>query len=296
MTSSSLAAASVASVGNRAMNRSKYGTTTASVVCCAISSETSVRYGDASRRQGSSRRAPSYHRNSAWVIRIAAGRSVVQRGVAPPQQQPDIAGALARGQIDPIYCLSGEPYLVEATAAAIRATVLAEAGAAAAFNHDTFELKDKGVGAALSTARTVPMMARRRLVVGKGVDDVKAADLEPLAAYAEDPNPSTCLLLLAEKVDVRFKVFQTLRKRGYLHVFGPLRDREVPGWIRTEARNRKIAIAADAARRWPPPPVRTWGASRRFWISWRSTPAASRSPSRTSTRWSPRRGSAASSS
>jgi DNA polymerase-3 subunit delta len=167
--------------------------------------------------------------------------------VAPPQQQPDIAGALARGQIDPIYCLSGEPYLVEATAAAIRAAVLAEAGAAAAFNHDTFELKDKGVGAALSTARTVPMMARRRLVVGKGVDDVKAADLEPLAAYAENPNPSTCLLLLAEKVDVRFKVFQTLRKRGYLHVFGPLRDREVAGWIRTEARNRKIAIAADAA-------------------------------------------------
>ena len=43
--------------------------------------------------------------------------------MAPPQQQPDIAGALARGQIDPIYCLSGEPYLVEATAAAIRATV-----------------------------------------------------------------------------------------------------------------------------------------------------------------------------
>lgn len=167
--------------------------------------------------------------------------------MAPPQQQPDIAGALARGEIDPIYCLSGEPYQVEATSAAIRAAVLAEAGAAAAFNQDVFELKDKGLGAALGTARTLPMMARRRLVVGKGIDDVKAADLEPLAAYAEDPNPATCLLLLAEKVDVRFKAFQALRKRGYLHVFAPLRDREVPGWIRFEARNRKIAIGADAA-------------------------------------------------
>jgi len=167
--------------------------------------------------------------------------------VAPPQQQPDIAGALARGQIDPIYCLSGEPYQVEATAAAIRAAVLAEAGAAAGFNQDVFELKDKGLGAALATARTLPMLARRRLVVGKGVDEVKAADLEPLATYAEDPNPASCLLLLAEKVDVRFKAFQALRKRGYLHVFAPLRDREIPGWIRTEARNRKIAIGADAA-------------------------------------------------
>jgi len=167
--------------------------------------------------------------------------------VAPPQQQPDIASALARGEIDPIYCLSGEPYLVEATASAIRAAVLAEAGAAAAFNQDVFDLKDKGLGAALATARTLPMMARRRLVVGKGVDDVKAADLEPLATYAEDPNPASCLLLLAEKVDVRFKAFQALRKRGYLHVFAPLRDREVAGWIRTEARRRKITIAADAA-------------------------------------------------
>lgn len=167
--------------------------------------------------------------------------------MAPPQQQPDIAGALARGQIDPIYCLSGEPYQVEATAAAIRAAVLAEAGAAAGFNQDVFELKDKGLGAALATARTLPMLARRRLVVGKGVDEVKAADLEPLATYAEDPNPASCLLLLAEKVDVRFKAFQALRKRGYLHVFAPLRDREIPGWIRTEARHRKIAIGADAA-------------------------------------------------
>jgi DNA polymerase-3 subunit delta len=166
--------------------------------------------------------------------------------VAPPQQQPDIAGALARGEIDPIYCLSGEAYLVEATAAAIRAAVLAEAGPAAAFNQDVFELKEK-LGSALATARTLPMMARRRLVVGKGIDEVKAADLEPLATYAEDPNPSTCLLLIAEKVDVRFKAFQTLRKRGYLHVFAAPRDREVPGWIRTEARARKIAIGADAA-------------------------------------------------
>ncbi|HXU64680.1 MAG TPA: DNA polymerase III subunit delta [Polyangia bacterium] len=167
--------------------------------------------------------------------------------MAPPQQQPDIASALARGEIDPIYCLSGEPYLVEATASAIRAAVLAEAGAAAAFNQDVFDLKDKGLGAALATARTLPMMAKRRLVVGKGVDEVKAADLEPLATYAEDPNPASCLLLLAEKVDVRFKAFQALRKRGYLHVFAPLRDREVAGWIRAEARHRKIAIAADAA-------------------------------------------------
>jgi DNA polymerase III subunit delta len=166
--------------------------------------------------------------------------------VAPPPQ-PDIIAAVARGEIDPVYCLSGERYLVDAAAAAIRAAVLAEAGAGATFNNDVFDLKEKGIGAALATARTLPMMAKRRLVVGKAIDEVKAGDLEPLVGYLEDPNPSTCLLLVADKIDVRFKAFQVLKKRGYLHVFAPLRDQALAGWLRGEARARKLTIAADAA-------------------------------------------------
>ena len=167
--------------------------------------------------------------------------------MAPPPPQPDIVAAVARGEIEPVYCLSGERYLVDATAGAIRAAVLAEAGAGAAFNNDVFDLKEKGLAAALATARTLPMMAKRRLVVGKAIDEVKAADLEPLVDYLEDPNPATCLLLVADKVDVRFKAFQVLKKRGYLHVFAPLRDQALAGWVRGEAKARKLTIAADAA-------------------------------------------------
>jgi DNA polymerase-3 subunit delta len=166
--------------------------------------------------------------------------------VAPPPQT-DILAAVARGEIDPIYCLSGERYLVDEAVAAIRAAVLTEMGPAASFNQDVFDLKEKGVGGAIATAKTLPMMAKRRLVVGKAIDEVKAAELEPLAAYAEDPNPATCLILIADKVDVRFRAFQLLRKRGYLHVFAPLREQALAGWLRNEARTRKIALGPDAA-------------------------------------------------
>jgi DNA polymerase-3 subunit delta len=158
-----------------------------------------------------------------------------------------IEAAVKRGEIAPIYCFSGERFLVDTAAAAVRTAVLAEAGAAAAFNHDTFDLKESGLGGALGTARTLPMMAKRRLVVGKAIDDVKAADLEPLVAYVEDPNPATCLLLIADKVDVRLKAFSALRKRGYLHVFAALRDNALAGWLRTEAKSRGIDIKPDAA-------------------------------------------------
>ena len=159
----------------------------------------------------------------------------------------DIAADVARGKIAPIYCLSGERYLVDAAHAAIRAAVLGQAGAAAGFNHDAFELKESGIDTCLATARTLPMMAKRRLVVGKGVDQVKADLLEPLVEYVADPNPSTCLILIGDKVDVRFKAFVALRKAGYLHVFQPLRDNALAGWLRGEARARKIDLQPDAA-------------------------------------------------
>ena len=158
-----------------------------------------------------------------------------------------IAAAVQKGDIAPIYCLSGERFLVDTAATAIRAAVLAQAGAAAAFNNDVFDLKESGLHGALATARTLPMMAKRRLVVGKSIDEIKAADLDPLVAYLEDPNPSTCLLLIADKVDVRLRAFAALRKRGYLHVFAPLRDNALGGWLRVEAKNRGIDIKPDAA-------------------------------------------------
>jgi DNA polymerase-3 subunit delta len=159
----------------------------------------------------------------------------------------DVVAAVGRGDIDPIYCLSGERFLVERALGAVRAAVLAEAGGAAGFNHDVFELRETGIGPVLATARTVPMMARRRLVIGKGVDEVKADALEPLAAYVEDPNPSTCLVLVGDKIDVRFRAFVALRKAGYLHVFAPLRDQALGGWLRAEARARRIALDGEAA-------------------------------------------------
>jgi DNA polymerase-3 subunit delta len=165
-----------------------------------------------------------------------------------PGPDRDLTGAIASGQIDPIYCLHGaERYLVDRCLAAIRQAVLGSAGGGASFNHDVFDLKETPMGRVVSTARTMPMMARRRLVIGKGVDDVKAPDLEPLLPYVEDPNPTTCLVLIGEKVDTRFKVFATLRKAGFLHEFPPLRDRELSGWLTREARQRQIGLDNDAA-------------------------------------------------
>jgi DNA polymerase-3 subunit delta len=160
----------------------------------------------------------------------------------------DPVAAIERGEIAPIYCLHGaERYLIDRCLGAIRAAVLGgKAAAFAAFNHDVFDLKETSMETCVNAARTLPMMAPRRLVVAKGIDGVKADDLAPLAEYAKEPAPEGCLVLVGEKVDTRFKAFQVLRKAGYLHEFAPLRDRELGGWITREARARKLTITSDA--------------------------------------------------
>ena len=160
----------------------------------------------------------------------------------------DPVAAIERGEIAPVYCLHGaERYLVDRCLAALRTAVVGgPASAFAAFNHDVFDLKETAMATVVSTARTLPMMASRRLVVGKGIDGVKADDLLPLVGYVGDPNPHTCLVLVGDKVDTRFKVFQVLRKAGFLHEFAALRDREVGPWLAKEARARKLSVSPDA--------------------------------------------------
>jgi DNA polymerase III subunit delta len=159
-----------------------------------------------------------------------------------------VLGAIARGEIEPVYCLHGaERFLVDRAVQALRVAVLGPGGGAG-LNHDAFELRESGLGPVITAARTLPMFAKRRLVVGRGVDQLKSDELEPLLPYLEDPNPSTCLVLTGDKIDGRLRPFGVMRKAGYLYEFPRLRDREVPGWLAREASARKIPLEPAAAQ------------------------------------------------
>jgi DNA polymerase-3 subunit delta len=162
------------------------------------------------------------------------------------QETTDILGAIASGDLLPIYCLHGsEPYLVSRCVAAVRKAVLGgEEGTG--FDHDVFDLKETPMAQVVAAARTLPMFSKRRLVVAQGIDQVKAAELEPLVKYVADPNPRGCLVLTGDKVDGRLRAFLALRKAGYLHEFARLKDRDLVSWLSAEARRREVAIDAAA--------------------------------------------------
>ena len=167
----------------------------------------------------------------------------------PAREEPDLLRAIERGEIAPVYCLHGpERFLVDRCLAALRRKILgASAADTSGLNHEVFDLKEADLAQVLAAARTLPMFAKQRLIIARGLDQVKAEAMAPLAAYASQPNPSTCLVLLADKVDGRLKAFLALRKAGYLHEFARLKDRDLGPFLAREAKAADTAMDNDAA-------------------------------------------------
>jgi DNA polymerase III subunit delta len=171
--------------------------------------------------------------------------------VPPAGKTDDVFVAIERGELAPVYALGGEEsYLIGRCLAALRRAVLGEEAAGGSnLNLDVYDLREHGLAAAINTARTLPMFARRRLVVVRDIGELPADQQAPLIEYLRDPNPSTVLILvLSGKIDGRLKFIQALRKGGYLHEFSSLRDWQLADWIMGEARRRRLRLEPEAAR------------------------------------------------
>jgi hypothetical protein len=177
----------------------------------------------------------------------------------------DLIDRAARGEFATVHVIAGEErFFVDRATAALRRAVVGEEGDA--FNEEVFQGRNGSAQRILEAARTLPMMAQRRFVLVRGVDQLSDADQERLADYLESPADTTCMVLTAEKLDGRGRLARNAKKLGVLSSASsscaPMRPRPWPmRWART----------------WPPSTTRSSG--------WRCTRALA-SPS-TWPRWRP---------
>lgn len=160
----------------------------------------------------------------------------------------DLTALIARGKIDAIYFLTGERHPVEAVVSALRGAIL-KGDEEDPFTFELHTVPESGAADILGAANTVPMLGGQRLVLVRDAHLLKGGDLEQLATYAKDPNPTTCLVLVGDKVDGRIKAYARLKKLGLLHRFEAIKERQAAGWVQGEARGMKIPLAAGAAQR-----------------------------------------------
>ncbi|MEM7607232.1 MAG: DNA polymerase III subunit delta [Myxococcota bacterium] len=146
-----------------------------------------------------------------------------------------LLSALSKGSAgDPVYALVGdEPLLIGRAVSALRDATVGDAGVPG-FNEDRFAGKETNGAAVAAAASTLPMMADRRFVIVRAVDGMKEAD--PLVAYIKEPNPSTCLVLTATKLNGSTKLAKALKKGGFRYDHKPLKGHALQDFARAEAR------------------------------------------------------------
>lgn len=167
-----------------------------------------------------------------------------------------------RGDLLPVWLLTGEERLLRDQALAA-ITKAALAGGLAELNLDKFTAGETGIDKVLSATRMVPMMAKRRVVVVRGLErwdsasaaggdaddgqaDLRALPpLDRLGEYAKAPIDTTCLVLVAEKLDGRRKLVTLAKKGGFQVDCATVDGQKLPGWIAARADQKGHTIDRD---------------------------------------------------
>jgi DNA polymerase-3 subunit delta len=184
----------------------------------------------------------------------------------------EIRKLIKSGKTGPLYLLEGDD-LQSRHDLALEFANLVDEGLQA-FNVESFYAneatnaagRDQLIGALLSTARTLPMMADRRVVIvheaerllapkrGKDDDDSGELDLpkkarkgttpaEELEAYIEKPEPMTTLVFVAGALDANRRVVKLLRKHADVVDSGSLESpRDAQMWIQKRLEKDELTI------------------------------------------------------
>jgi len=153
---------------------------------------------------------------------------------------------LERGNILPLYYFYGpERSLINEALFRIEEKVLNPG--AREFNREIVDAEEGGLQTILDKIHTLPLGSSRRLVVIRQADGMWKKPPSALLSYLEDPNPSTCVVLVGEKADLRMRFFQTLEKKGAAVAFYPPSSQEILRWLRGQAQQAGHSLSEDAA-------------------------------------------------
>jgi DNA polymerase-3 subunit delta len=162
--------------------------------------------------------------------------------------------AAERGQPPPLALVHGaDPQLLD-DALALAARGLFADATELALGREVLEGDEVSVDSVVRSAMTLPFMTRRRLVVVRRAQALPARGAELLTAYARDPNPTTCLLLLSGE-----PLGASRERRSDHWLLGALpaavsvplslaRGRGLVDWLRQRTAAEGLTVTDEAAR------------------------------------------------
>lgn len=171
---------------------------------------------------------------------------------------------IAAGTPDPIYLLTGEDE-VEKAALAHEFEEIVDEGLRA-FNVERLQAGDwttgdrlaAGVSSLVAAARTLPMMAPRRVVIvlraemllaPKRESEAATRAVETFEALVKQPESQTTLVLAAASIDKRSRIYKLLAKGATLVECGVLESAaDAERWVRNRVQAAKMQMEPAGAR------------------------------------------------
>jgi DNA polymerase-3 subunit delta len=161
--------------------------------------------------------------------------------------------SLEAGKLLPAYLIAGEePLQRDDALAALREHVLA--GAPADFNLDRLDAAAISPAELIDALRTLPVMARHRLVELREPDAPRAAGRglgEALSAMIEElgRDGASVLVVIAARVDRRTRWVRAMGESATVRCDPPRGRREIAAFIRSEAKRQGVPLAKGVAER-----------------------------------------------
>ena len=159
----------------------------------------------------------------------------------------DIVADIKKKILKPIYFLMGEEsYYIDQISDFIEKNVLDESEKG--FNQQVMYGRDVTIEDIIAAAKRYPMMAERQVIIVKEAQDLSRT-IENLASYAENPQPSTVLVLnyKYKTLDKRKKLYKIIAKNGLIFDSKKLYENQVSDWIRRVLNGKKYQIEPKAS-------------------------------------------------
>jgi len=167
-----------------------------------------------------------------------------------PQLEPQqfyhaVEKSLESQVFSPLYFFFGEePYLISQAVNYLK--VCALHNGAADFNFNSYYASDAEISQVRDEVETLPMMAPRRVVLLREVQDLTDKEWTELEPLLETPVESSVFILVGGKIDKRKKFFKHLYEQAVHVEFKKPFENQIPGWIRHICKGHDLSITDEA--------------------------------------------------
>ncbi|MBI5183175.1 MAG: DNA polymerase III subunit delta [Nitrospinae bacterium] len=153
-----------------------------------------------------------------------------------------------KGEIGPLYLFHGvERFLIDEAINKIIARLTNKDNKI--FNLTTVDAHDADISVIIDNARTLPFLGDRRVLIIKGIDEIKNLEGEDmLISYCSSPSLSTCLIFIAGKIDLRKRLYAVITKNGEVVHFNRQYENQVMSWLYKRVGDFNLKITEEARR------------------------------------------------